>query len=870
MEDEKDKNKENSQENETKENSEENNLNKNSEEIDNNKNTEENENNTTKKSKRKKKHKKKKNKKQSDDITEKNEDKNENNKEENIQEVKESNETENENKNEETKEKEENMDENKNEDENNNNTNDNIVQSAKKRKKRKNKKNKKKKKEGKINDNDNDNNNTTEENTEIKNVNNNEVKEENQENINNKENKDKINEKNKDEEIKKEEKEDKNEEKEEKQIKENKEEKKEENKEEKKEEKEDNKEKGDKPHISKVIEKDSKMLLHLNPISKFLISYLKKHSIDEYLGDHTKYGLVGLENMGNTCYMNSALQCLSNCEYLTKYFLCGYYKKEINKESKYSCNGEIAQSYAELLNQLWRTTKSDIKPFPFFRTFATHVRSFANFSQHDSHEFLIYLLEKLHEDLNRNQEKKYVELNEKQENESDIEASNRWWETHLKRDNSIIMDLFSGQYKSTLKCPFCERISITYDQFSCLELPLENNYFFGTSYVINEKENKIRKINLIFGENETFKEICDKINCQKLYKAILCRNSKMYLASLKDDHNLYQLISSSHKLKGELNDRIIFYEYEKDELDDKLLFFVIPVVNKFSESKEDYYPLFFPKIFYYTKNQTIQNFYDDLKKYYFKYYKEKDSNFSDDKIKLRIVNNLTACTKTHDPCDYCNSDKCISCEFKFGKNMTMGELKGTQSKARSFVMYLDIPKENFENNDFNSIKLYDNYLNDEEDFILNDELTLEKCFNSFSKCEKLDETNEWYCSKCKKHRRGYKQLEIFRLPRYLILQLKRFKNQFGFFSNSKNSALVNFPLEGLNLNKYLVGPRNIDYIYDLISVSQHHGLSFGGHYTAVCKKQNIWYKYDDEDVERTDKENIVNSRAYILIYKLRE
>ena len=862
MEDEKDKNKENSQENETKENSEENNLNKNSEEIDNNKNTEENENNTTKKSKKKKKYKKKKNKKQSDDITEKNEDKNENNKEENIQEVKESNETENENKNEETKEKEENMDENKNGDENNNNTNDNIVQSAKKRKKRKNKKNKKKKKEGKINDNDNDNNNATEENTETKNVNNNEVKEENQENINNKENKDKINEKNKDEEIKKEEKEDKNEEKEEKQIKEN--------KEEKKEEKEDNKEKGDKPHISKVIEKDSKMLLHLNPISKFLISYLKKHSIDEYLGDHTKYGLVGLENMGNTCYMNSALQCLSNCEYLTKYFLCGYYKKEINKESKYSCNGEIAQSYAELLNQLWRTTKSDIKPFPFFRTFATHVRSFANFSQHDSHEFLIYLLEKLHEDLNRNQEKKYVELNEKQENESDIEASNRWWETHLKRDNSIIMDLFSGQYKSTLKCPFCERISITYDQFSCLELPLENNYFFGTSYVINEKENKIRKINLIFGENETFKEICDKINCQKLYKAILCRNSKMYLASLKDDHNLYQLISSSHKLKGELNDRIIFYEYEKDELDDKLLFFVIPVVNKFSESKEDYYPLFFPKIFYYTKNQTIQNFYDDLKKYYFKYYKEKDSNFSDDKIKLRIVNNLTACTKTHDPCDYCNSDKCISCEFKFGKNMTMGELKGTQSKARSFVMYLDIPKENFENNDFNSIKLYDNYLNDEEDFILNDELTLEKCFNSFSKCEKLDETNEWYCSKCKKHRRGYKQLEIFRLPRYLILQLKRFKNQFGFFSNSKNSALVNFPLEGLNLNKYLVGPRNIDYIYDLISVSQHHGLSFGGHYTAVCKKQNIWYKYDDEDVERTDKENIVNSRAYILIYKLRE
>ena len=825
---------------------------KNSEETDSNKNTEGVEANTSKKSKKHKKHKKNRNKKQNEEIT--NSDKKESpeaNKEGNTNENIEKKITENENK--ETKEKEE-KEENKDEkeDKEEKNTNENIVQSSKKRKKRNNKRNKKKKKEGKINNNDNYNDNddnATEETNENKKENNNETKEENLENISNNENKE--------------------------QIKEEKKEEKEINKGEQKEEEEEKEEKEEKPKVSKIIEEDSKMLLYINPISKYLISFFQSHSLDEYLGLNTKYGLVGLENLGNTCYMNSALQCLSNCEYLTKYFLCNYYKREINTESKYSCQGEIAISYASLLDKLWRQTHPYIRPISFLKTFISHVSSFSYGSQHDSHEMLIYLLEKLHEDLNRNKEKKYVELNEKQENETDIEASNRWWETHLKRDNSIIMDLFSGQYKSTLKCPFCDKISITYDQFSCLELPLENNYFFGTSYVVNEKENKIRKINLIFGESEKFKEICDKINCQKSYKAILCRSSKMYLACLKDDHNLYELISQSHLRKSETKDRIIFYEYEKNELNDKLLFFVIPVVNsksfnKISDQEEEYYHLFFPKIFYYTPDQKIQKFYDDLKKYYYKYYKEKDSNFSDDKIKLRIVNNLTACTKNHDPCDYCKSKTCISCEFKFGKNMTMGELKATQSKTRSFVMYLDIPKENFKNNDFESIKLYDNYLNDEEDFILNNELTLEKCFNSFSKCEKLDESNEWYCSKCKKHRRGYKQLEIFRLPRYLILQLKRFKNQFGFFSNSKNSALVDFPLEGLNLNKYLVGPRNNDYIYDLISVSQHHGLSFGGHYTSVCKKENIWYKFDDEDVERIDKKRIVDSSAYILIYKLRE
>ena len=618
-------------------------------------------------------------------------------------------------------------------------------------------------------------------------------------------------------------------------------------------------------HISKVIEPDSKMLLYINPISKYLIKYFKTKDMSQFTGINTKNGLVGLVNLGNTCYMNSALQCLSNCEYLTKYFLSGYYKRELNITSKYGSGGKIVESYVDLLNKLWKETKEYVNPIEFFRTFVSHVKLFANNSQHDSHEMLIYLLEKLHEDLNRNKEKQYIELNEKGENEDDIMASNRWWETHQKRDNSIIMDLFSGQYKSTLRCPFCDKISITYDQFSCLELPIENKCFFGTCYIINSKENKIRKINLIFGEDERFKEICDKINCQKQYKAILCRDSKMYLACLKEEHNLYEIISQSHKEKKQLKDRIIFYEYDKNELDNKLIFFVVPVIEDDNENV-----LFFPKIFYYDENDTIQQFYLDLKKYYYKYYNEKNENFSDEKIKLRILNNLTACTKTNDPCDYCKSKDCVSCEFKFGQNMTMGELKKTQSKKRSFVMYLEIPKENFKNGDYNSIKLYDNYLNDEEDFILNNELSLENCINTFSRCEKLDELNEWYCSKCKEHRRGYKQLELFRLPRYLLLELKRFRGQSGFFFNSKNSTNVKFPLENLNLNKYLVGPKNMDYIYDLISVSQHYGASFGGHYTSVCKKGNVWFKFDDESVDKIGADNIVNPYAYILIYKLRE
>ena len=618
-------------------------------------------------------------------------------------------------------------------------------------------------------------------------------------------------------------------------------------------------------HITKVIEKKAKIVSFINPISKIIIEYLKKNDLSKFVEKSSKNGLVGLLNLGNTCYMNSAIQCLSNCEYLTKYFLSGYYEEELNISSKYGSAGIIAKSYAYLLTKLWNGKKKYINPSEFFKTFVTHVKSFANNSQHDSHEMLIYLLEKLHEDLNRNKQKIYIELKEKQEKEDDIIACHRWWEAHQKRDNSIIMDLFSGQYKNTLRCPFCDKISITYDQFSCLELPIENKCFFGTCYIINAREDSIRKINLIFGEEEKFKDVCDKINCQKTYKGILCRSSKMYLACLKYEDNLYEIISESHKRKRDLKDRIIFYEYEKNELDNKLIFYIVPVLENNNE-----HVLFFPNIFYYNEKDTIQQFYSDVKNYYHRYYNEKDGIFSDDKIKLRIVNNLTMCTKTRDPCDYCKSKACISCEFKFDKNMTMGELNNTQSKKRSFVMYLEIPKKNFKNGDLNSIKLFEKYLNDEEDFILNNELTIENCINAFSKCEKLDEENEWYCSKCKNLRRGYKQLELFRLPIYLILQLKRFKNQNVFLFNSKNSTNIKFPLENLNLNKYLTGPKNMNYIYDLISVSQHYGSSFFGHYTSICKKDKDWFVFDDESVNRISPSNIVNPHAYILIYKLKE
>jgi ubiquitin C-terminal hydrolase len=599
-------------------------------------------------------------------------------------------------------------------------------------------------------------------------------------------------------------------------------------------------------------------------VEKFNIQTLLDSSVDDFLNSNSKHGLTGLMNLGNTCFMNSAIQCLSNCELLTTYFISGMYKSEINTNNKFGTGGLIVSCYFDLLDKLWVQDKSFIHPLNFKDLFGHFVKQFAGFSQQDSHEMLTFMLDNIHEDLNRNKEKKYVELNEQQPNETDEQASERWWNCNLSRDNSIIVDLFYGQFKSTVQCPVCDKSNINYDQFMCLGLPIPNNGLNGYAYVINNKSNNIRKIRFDIGENDTCEEITKKLNKDKKYVYIFCNDEKMYLCVLNERYQIYQLYKQAILQNHSPDCKIIIYEFDEDEIENKEPFYFIPMVNN---KKYDPYILFFPRPFYFDKNDNVQKMYDTIKQYYYKYYKEENSNFSDDKIKLKIINNLTSCSRDHAPCDYCKREDCNNCDFKFNKDDTIETLLNSQSKKRNFLIYIEIPKNNFKNNDLNSIKLFDNYKDDEGRFNIG--IDLYSCFNALSKKEKLDENNLWYCSKCKEHRQAIKQLQIYKLPRILIIQLKRFKNN-GYFFNNKNSAEIDFPIYNLELSDYVVGNKeNKKYSYELFAVNQHFGISIGGHYTALCKNGNSWYNYDDEDVREINPNRLVSSNAYLLFYKLK-
>ncbi|KFX89047.1 hypothetical protein O988_08786 [Pseudogymnoascus sp. VKM F-3808] len=195
-------------------------------------------------------------------------------------------------------------------------------------------------------------------------------------------------------------------------------------------------------------------------------------------------GTVGLANLGNTCYMNSALQCIRSVEELTKYFLADEAEKELNTENPLGKGGHIALVYNALLRELYKEPPpSSITPRQFKNTFGRYFGSFSGYGQQDSQEFLGILLDALQEDLNRVKKKPYIEkpdsTDEMVDNPDALKKmAKEVWDITKRRDDSVIGDLFTGMYKSTLVCPDCAKVSITFDPFSTvtMQLPIENTW----------------------------------------------------------------------------------------------------------------------------------------------------------------------------------------------------------------------------------------------------------------------------------------------------------------------------------------------------------------------------------------------------------
>ncbi|CAH2010909.1 unnamed protein product [Acanthoscelides obtectus] len=184
-------------------------------------------------------------------------------------------------------------------------------------------------------------------------------------------------------------------------------------------------------------------------------------------------GLNGLKNIGNTCFMNSVIQCLSNTRWLLEYLKKDMYLRDINTTIS-GMKGALIKAFAEVIKELWSEDSSDrvVNTVSLKSQIQRFAPRFMGYAQQDAQEFLRYLLEGLHEDVNRVTEKPKPILTEIDDNLSDNEKAQESWRRYLRLDNSKIVDHFVGQLKSTLKCTYCGHSSVTFDPFWDLSLPI--------------------------------------------------------------------------------------------------------------------------------------------------------------------------------------------------------------------------------------------------------------------------------------------------------------------------------------------------------------------------------------------------------------
>ena len=106
-------------------------------------------------------------------------------------------------------------------------------------------------------------------------------------------------------------------------------------------------------------------------------------------------------------------------------------------------------------------------------------KQFSGSEQHDSQEFLNFLLDGLHEDLNRVLRKPSIERSP--EREAELEklpqqiASQQEWNLYRTRDDSVVVDFFQGQFRNRMECLTCRKTSTTYNSFMYLSLPIPNS-----------------------------------------------------------------------------------------------------------------------------------------------------------------------------------------------------------------------------------------------------------------------------------------------------------------------------------------------------------------------------------------------------------
>ena len=191
-------------------------------------------------------------------------------------------------------------------------------------------------------------------------------------------------------------------------------------------------------------------------------------------------GVVGLQNMGATCYANATIQLLRCVPELNVYIM----REDLESvcQDSASIPAKILLGYQDLITSMWSACRpAYVRPNGFINCIRDAVKGtvYQNFGipmQHDSHEYLVYLLDNFHEALNENaKSKEPIPEAPKSAPMTVLAASG--WSAFLARHRSPIVDLFFGMMRKTVECDTCHNKSYRWETFNVFKIPCKGDTF---------------------------------------------------------------------------------------------------------------------------------------------------------------------------------------------------------------------------------------------------------------------------------------------------------------------------------------------------------------------------------------------------------
>ncbi|CCW67756.1 unnamed protein product [Phytomonas sp. Hart1] len=189
-------------------------------------------------------------------------------------------------------------------------------------------------------------------------------------------------------------------------------------------------------------------------------------------------GLCGLTNVGNTCYMNSALQCLSNIPRFRDqmlYFPASHY-----------INAPLVHQVVGLLTEMWSGQKECVKTEAVNRVFGQKVKRFTGYQQQDACEFVEVLLDRMQEEINQVSERCYRERRDDDKHVPLVRLSEIFWNSFLANNTSFISQDFFHQSKTVFSCLTCEETSVVFDNNVTLSLNIRETKTHNVLVVVQK------------------------------------------------------------------------------------------------------------------------------------------------------------------------------------------------------------------------------------------------------------------------------------------------------------------------------------------------------------------------------------------------